>query len=85
MRRRAFIKVVGGAAAVWPLTARSQPLAVPVIGFMSGASSETMRDYVTVFQQSLAETGFTGSNVATEYRWAEGDNDRVTGAGRGFG
>jgi putative tryptophan/tyrosine transport system substrate-binding protein len=77
MRRRAFIKVVGGAAAVWPLTARSQPQALPVIGFMGGASSETTRDYVTVFQQSLAETGFTGSNVATEYRWAEGHNDRL--------
>jgi putative ABC transport system substrate-binding protein len=51
---------------------------MPVIGFLSGASFETMRDYVSVFQQSLADTGFVwGRNVAIEYRWAEGHNDRL--------
>jgi putative tryptophan/tyrosine transport system substrate-binding protein len=49
-----------------------------VIGFLSGASFETMHNYVTVFKQSLAETGFTeGRDVAIEYRWAEGHNDRL--------
>jgi putative tryptophan/tyrosine transport system substrate-binding protein len=51
---------------------------MPVIGFLSCASFETMRDYVSVFQQSLADTGFVGGrNVAIEYRWAEGHNDRL--------
>jgi hypothetical protein len=49
-----------------------------VIGFLSGASFETMRDYVSVFQQGLADSGFVwGRNVAIEYRWAEGHNDRL--------
>jgi putative tryptophan/tyrosine transport system substrate-binding protein len=77
MKRREFITVLGGATA-WPLTARGQQPTVPVIGFLSGASFETMRDYVAVFQQSLADTGFAeGRNVAIEYRWAEGHNDRL--------
>jgi hypothetical protein len=78
MRRRDFVKVLGGAAAVWPLAARAQQSAIPVIGFLSGASSETMHDYVAVFKQGLAEVGFTEDrNVAFEYRWAEGHNDRL--------
>jgi putative ABC transport system substrate-binding protein len=78
MRRREFIALLGGAAATWPLASRAQQLAIPVIGFLSGASSETMHDYVTVFKQGLATTGFTeGRDVAIEYRSAEGHNDRL--------
>jgi putative ABC transport system substrate-binding protein len=78
MRRRGFIKLLCGAATTWPLAARAQQPAIPVIGYLSGASFETMRDYVAVFQQSLADTGFAeGRNVAIEYRWAEGHNDRL--------
>ena len=77
MRRREFIVVVGGVAA-WPLAARAQQPRLPVIGYLSGASFETMHDWVTVFRQSLAQTGLTeGRDVAIEYRWAEDHNDRL--------
>jgi hypothetical protein len=77
MRRREFIALVAGATA-WPLPARAQQPAMPVIGFLSGASLETMREYVAAFQQGLADAGFTeGRNFAIEYRWAEGHNDRL--------
>ena len=58
MRRREFIALLGGVAAAWPISARAQKSAVPVIGFLSGASIETLGDYVTIFKQSLANTGF---------------------------
>ena len=78
MRRREFITIFGSAAATCPLAAFAQQLSVPVVGFLSGASSETMHDYVAVFKQSPAEAGFTeGRNVAIEYRWADGHNDRL--------
>jgi putative ABC transport system substrate-binding protein len=77
MKRREFITLLGGAAG-WPLAGRAQQPAMPEIGFLSGASFETMRDYVTVFKQGLADTGFAeGRNIAIEYRWAEGHNDRL--------
>lgn len=77
MRRRDFITVVGSAAA-WPLVAHAQQPAMPVIGFLSGASSETMRELVVAFHRGLADTGFTeGRNVTIEYRWAEGNNNRL--------
>jgi len=77
MKRREFMGLIGGAAA-WPVAARAQQPPMPVIGFLSDASSETMRDYVTLFKQGLAATGFVeGRNVMIEYRWAEGRNDRL--------
>jgi putative ABC transport system substrate-binding protein len=77
MRRRDFITIIGSAAASWPVAVRAQQT-MPVIGFLSGASFETMRDYVTIFKEGLADTGFAeGRNVTIEYRWAEGHNDRL--------
>jgi putative tryptophan/tyrosine transport system substrate-binding protein len=77
MRRREFIALVGGAAA-WPVAARSQQQLIPVIGYLSGATFEMMRDYVAAFHRSLADEGFAdGRNVRIEYRWAEGHNDSL--------
>jgi putative ABC transport system substrate-binding protein len=75
--RREFVVTLGGAA-TWPLAARAQQPAMPVVGYLSGATFETMHDYVPAFRQSLADEGFAeGRNVRIEYRWAEGDNDRL--------
>jgi putative ABC transport system substrate-binding protein len=77
MRRREFIKVVGGAVG-WPLAARAEQAALPVIGFMSGRSPEDSAHLVAAFRQGLAESGFVeGRTVAIEFRWAQGDYDRL--------
>ena len=86
MRRREFITLVGGAAATWPLAARGQQAAMPVIGYLSGATFEMMHDYVAAFLRALADEGFAdGRNVRIEYRWAEGHNEPATCTGCGFG
>jgi putative ABC transport system substrate-binding protein len=75
MRRREFITLIGGAAAAWPIAARAQQ---PTIGFIGFGSPRTDADYVTAFRQGIKETGFVeGQNVAIEYRWPDGQYDRL--------
>jgi ABC-type uncharacterized transport system substrate-binding protein len=78
MKRREFIRLVGGAAAAWPLSAHSQQPTMPVIGFVNSASRQGWARPLAAFLKGLGETGFVdGQNVAIEYRWAEGRIDRL--------
>jgi len=78
LRRRDFITLLGGVAAAWPLSARAQQPATPVIGFLGSSSAETNVDRLRAFHLGLTETGFVeGENVTVVYRWAEGHLDRL--------
>jgi putative ABC transport system substrate-binding protein len=79
MKRRNFIGLAGSVAA-WPFVARAQRSSVPVVGFLGATSPEGYATFVSGFQRGLKETGFVdGDNVATIYRWAEGQYDRLPG------
>jgi putative ABC transport system substrate-binding protein len=78
IRRRQFIGLVGGAAAAWPFAAHAQQVAVPAVGMLYSESPDLVADRLRMFRQGLKESGYVeGENVAIEYRFAEGQNDRL--------
>jgi len=78
MNRRAFVAGVGTAATTWPLAARAQRPPTPVIGFVSGGSTDASAGYVATFRKGLSATGYVeGQNVTVEYHWLDGQYDRL--------
>jgi ABC-type uncharacterized transport system substrate-binding protein len=78
MRRREFIKLIAGSSAAWPLAVPAQQSATPVVGFLSALSPGPFAQRLAAFRQGLKDTGIIeGLNVAIEYRWADGQYDRL--------
>jgi putative tryptophan/tyrosine transport system substrate-binding protein len=83
MDRRTFISAVAGGLVVWPLAALAQRQVLPVIGYLANASAAGFTNYVDAFRRGLGEMGYVeGQNVAIEYRWTEGQRDRLPGFAR---
>src|SRR5262245_52141058 len=80
IRRREFITLLGGVVATWPLVARGQQAAMPIIGYFSSRSPESEAPIRVPFLEALEKSGFVpGRNVAVEYRFAEGQDERLPG------
>ncbi|HEY6699260.1 MAG TPA: ABC transporter substrate-binding protein [Pseudolabrys sp.] len=78
MQRREFIKAIAGSAVAWPLAAKAQQPTMPVVGFINAAAAQDYKRQLAAFLKGLGETGYIeGHNVTIEYRWAEGNNDRL--------
>ena len=78
MHRRDFIKVIASSAAAWPLTARAQQPALPMVGFVNAASAKGYESHLSAFLKGLSEVGYVdGQNVTIEYRWAENQGDQL--------
>jgi putative ABC transport system substrate-binding protein len=78
VRRREFITLVGGAAAAWPLVARAQQAALPVVAFVGAGSADALSGYSAAFRKGLGENGYAeGQSVTVEYHWLEGQYDRL--------